>query len=65
MSEIELNPEQVEHFMQDLAKLSDESFGVIICRIYAARMEADGGRCYEPVKPIEIKPEVKNGKKSR
>jgi len=74
--------EQVEKIMaagkvSDLAKLSDQVFGCVICRIYATRMEAQGIRCYDPdhpvmqVNPIEIMREdkprhkVKHGKKSR
>jgi hypothetical protein len=53
----DLLDEQVEKIMvagkvSDLAKLSDQVFGCVICRIYAARMEAQGIRCYDPDHPV-------------
>jgi hypothetical protein len=72
----EITDAQVESIMKegkikDLAEMPDDLFGVIICRIYASRMEAQGIRCYDPERPVEIKREdkpsrkVKHGKKSR
>jgi hypothetical protein len=59
MSEIKLQVERImkEGKIKDLAEMPDDLFGVIICRIYAARMEA-------PVKPVEIMREVKHGREN-
>jgi hypothetical protein len=63
MSEIEKQVETImkEGKVSDLAKLSDEVFGRVICMIHADRLLLPGP---VEVKPVEVKParKVKHGK---